>query len=138
LCELAIDVSQSHEVRWAAIALAAEFGMDTVIRCIARNFDRVEWGDVYEAAQWAVEESLRIEGIESDLSEIIERQGYDTDRLADVLRDASLYFLIENEATIAQISTETTNPCVRFEANRALNRVMEWRYPPEQYMEKLL
>lgn len=138
LCELAIDDSQSYKARWAAIALAAEFGIDAVVRCVGRNFDRIKWGDVYDAAQWAAEESLRIEVAEVDFLGIIEREGYDADQLADVLRDASLYLLIENEAIIARISTETSNPYVRFESSRALSRVIEWRDPPGQHMQKLL
>lgn len=138
LCELAIDPSQSYEVRWGVVALAAEFEMEEVIKCIARNFHRVDWGNVEEAALWAVEDALRIEAAESDLSEIIECQGYDADCLANILREVGLYFIAENEAIIAQISTATKNPTVRFEAERALNRLMEWRHPPEQSMDKLL
>lgn len=138
LCELAVDPSESHRVRWGAIALAAEFGMGSVIKCVARSFDRVEWGEVYEAAQWAAEESARIEAAENDLSSIIECEGCDADSLAEVLRDASLYYLVENEVAVAQIWAETSNSYVRFEATRALSRIMDWQYPPEEYMEKLL
>lgn len=138
LCELAIDPSQSYEVRWGAVALAAEFGMNEVIKCIARNFHRVNWENVQEAALWAVEESLRIESAESNLSEIIDNQGYDSDYLVDILRNASIYFLDANKAIIDQILTKTTNSTVRFEADRALNNVMKWHRPYEHDMEKLL
>ncbi len=138
LCELTKDSSQSYEVRWGAVTLAGEFGMNEVIKCIARNFHRVNWGNVQEAALWAAEESLRIESAESNLSEIIDNQGYDSDYLVDILRNASIHFLDANKAIIDHILTKTTNSTVRFEADRALNNVMKWHRPYEHDMEKLL
>jgi len=68
----------------------------------------------------------------------VEYEGSDTDHLADVLREASLCLLIENETIIAQVFAKTANPLVRFEAGRAIDRIMKWRYPAELYMEKLV
>jgi len=136
--ELVIDNAQSYEVRMAAMALASEFGIYDVVKFIAGNLDRVEWGDAREAAQLLAEEFVHIEVAENDLSVVIERDGYDSIRIADILRDASVYFLAENEAIISEILTRAVDPVVRFEASRALNRVIEWRHSLQKHMKKLL
>ena len=138
MVELAVDPNQSHKVRWAAIALAAEFGIYSVLLGLAMNFDRTIWGDVYEAAKWAAEEVLRSEIAEIDLADIIEKNGYNDNSLADLLSNSSFFFLCENVSNIEQILISTTNSLVKYNASRALDRVTRWKYHPEKQMKRLI
>lgn len=127
LCNIAIDSAESDEVRLAVIVLASEFEMQNVISFIGKNIHRVDWGEAYEAAEWAADQAFHMEQGDVDLLEVIEERGYDDESLADILVQAGPDFLAENESTVFQISTETKNQLVRFEAIQALNRLMWYR-----------
>ena len=138
LTELIMDPDQSYEVRFAAIVLADEFGMQSVLRAIAVNFDSNIWGDLKEAIKYVADEVLNAEMAEIDLAEIVAEKGYDDDSLADLLSNSSLLFLCRNESILASIQSDTRNPLVKSNASRALDRVTRWKYRPEENMEKLI
>jgi len=138
LVELIMNPNQLHEVRFAAIALAGEFGIESVLRAIAMNIDKNIWDDLHAAVKWAADEVLNIEMGEIDIAEIVSGKGYDDDFLADLLDNSSLLFLCQNESNIADIQNNTRNPLVKINASRALDRVSRWKYHPEQYMKKLI
>jgi len=138
LIELIMDSNQSYKVRFAAIVLADEFGMESVLRAIAVNLDGKTWGDLNEAVKYVADEVLNAEMGEIDLAEIVAEKGYDDDSLADLLSNSSLLFLCQNESNIVSIQSNTGNPLVRTNASRALDRVTRWKYHPEEKMNKLI
>jgi len=138
LIELIMDPNQSYEVRLAAIALAGEFGIQSVLQAIAMNIDRDIWDDLHEAVKWVADEFLYIETTKTNLAEIIAEKGYDDDCLADLLSNSSLLFLCQHESNIVRIQSNTRNPLVKSNASRALDRVTRWKYRPEDNMEKLI
>jgi hypothetical protein len=140
LTQLALDPTQTREVRCGTIELAAQFEIYSVLKAVAANFDLVNWegNDVYEFARWAAEAVLGVETDNINLDNMIEAMGYDDDAFAELLSSLSLLFLCENEAKVEQIFNHTTNPLVRFEASRALDRVQRYKYHPQSYMQKLI
>jgi len=140
LAQLALDPTQSREVRCGSIELAAEFEIYSVLKAVAANFDLVSWEgeDVYEFARWAAEAVLSMEADTIDLDNIFEAMRYDDNALAELLNSLSLLFLYENGAKLEQILHRTTNPLVQFEASRALDRVQRWKYHPQRYMQRLI
>ena len=138
LIELIMDPIQSHKVRFAAIVLAGEFGIQSVLRAIAMNIDRDIWDDLHEAVNWVADEVLNIETAETDLAEIVAEKGYDDDSLGDLLSNLSLLFLCQDESNIVKIHSNTKNPLVKYNASRALDRVTRWKYHPGENMGKLI
>jgi hypothetical protein len=138
LVRLIMDPNQLYEVRLAAIVLADEFGIESVLRAIAMNIDKNIWDELHETVKFIANEVLNIETGEINLAEIVARKGYDDDSLADLLNNSSLLFLCQNESNIAEIQSNTRNPLVKINASRALDRVARWKYHPEQYMKRLI
>ena len=138
LIELIMDSNQSYKVRFAAIVLADEFGIQLVLRAIAVNYDRNIWGDLHEAVKYVADEVLNAEMAEIDLAKIVAEKGYDDNSLADLLSNSSLLFLCQNESNIVEIQSNTRNPLVKSNASRALDRVTRWKYHPEKNMKKLI
>jgi len=138
LIELIMDSKQSYEVRFAAIILADEFGMGSVLRAVALSLDSKTWGDLQEAVKHVANEVVNLELHEIDLSEIVVEKGYDDDLLADLLANSSLLFLSQNESIILKIQINAKNPLVKSSASKALDRVTRWKYHPEVNMKKLL
>jgi hypothetical protein len=140
LAQLALDPTQSREVRCGAIELAAEFEIYSVLKAVAANFDLVSWEgkDIYEFARWAAEAVLSMEAEIIDLDNIIEAMRYNDDAFAELLSSLSLLFMCENEAKLEQIFHRTSNPLVRFEASRALDRVQRYKCHPQKYMQMLI
>jgi hypothetical protein len=136
LCEIATDESLPYEIRLAALILAGEFGLQTVISHVAWNLDRVDWGEAREAAEWLANE-IHIEFVELDLSGKIDVHGVDSNEVADTLSEMSFPVMMLNERIISRIFSDTKNPVVRLEAIRALDRIAEYRFPPGEYMDNL-
>lgn len=125
------DTNENKEVRIAAMTMISEWDLYHVIERISRNFDKIVWGNVYQQATWLMEYIREIEDVDFDLLKFVQENGYNDTQLVNLLREKSFYSLVENEDTLNCVLDNTTNMYVRFEVNRALIRIMIWRYPPQ-------
>ncbi len=140
LAQIALDQSQSDQVRLAAIGLADLFWIQSVLNAVASNLDLVSWGtgDLLEVATWAANSVANVENITVDFDAIIESVGYDADSLAATIENSSMLFLCLNQLTLERIFYKTKNDFVHYITGRALNRIDRWQQKPQQHMQQLL
>jgi hypothetical protein len=118
-----------EEIRMSALALAESFGLETIIEHIINNFDRVDWGGLRDNVRELVESYAELlhAPFLSVIETAIENESYNNDEIAYALRDAGVPVLISNEYLVYTIEDRTTNPLVKFYAQRASHKIMRYK-----------
>ena len=119
----------SRDVRIAALALADEFGMQRVLEHIVFNFDRVDWDSIRNEAKLIVETYAEIVHYPyaAVIEVAVENENYDSDDLANALRDAGTPLLVSYEYLISKIEENTNSSIVKFYAQQAIHKIMRYK-----------
>lgn len=129
LIHIATHKEFKEKARIAAVALAEEFSMWTIIEHIVYYFDKIDWGDIRNDVKVMVESYAEL--IHTPFVSIIEKatenESYDEDDIAYALRDAGTPILAFHEYLVYKIEDKTTNPIVKFYAQQASHRIMRFK-----------
>lgn len=118
-----------EKIRIAAIALSEEFGLWTIIDQIIYYFDKIDWGDIRDDVKIMVDSYAEFiyTPFVSEIEKAIEKESYDEDNIAYVIRDAATPLLALHEYSIYKIEDKTTNPIVKFHAQQASHKIMRYK-----------
>jgi hypothetical protein len=131
---IALHNEFKDEIRIATIALAEEFGMETIIERIVYEFDKTDWGTLRDQVKVLVESYAEFAdtSFKSIFEDAIYFDSFDDDEIAYALKEAGTPMLAFHENLIRTIEGNTNNPNVKFYAQRAIDKIMRYKSQSNQ------
>lgn len=134
LYELAIDSTESYEIRSSILMILVEFGFFHILEPIIDNFDQIRWGEASDVARMAFEAYVETESSDeteflhsdNNLKSIVEEASCNSDLVGEILLDAGLFYLVNNRHAVEEIWLATNNPYVRTASSWAMNRILKY------------
>jgi hypothetical protein len=129
LTYIAIHNEFTEKARIAALALADEFGIWSIIEQLIYYSDKIEWGNI------GVDIKIMLDSYAefihppyiAVIEKAIESETYDEDDIAYAIRDLGTPLLVFHEYSINKIEDKTTNPIVKFYAQQASHKIMRYK-----------
>ena len=126
---IALHNEFKDEIRVAAVALAEEFGMETIIERIVYEFDKTNWGNLRDQVKELVESYAEFAdtSFRSIIEDAVDFDSFDDDEIAYALKEAGTPMLAFHEHMIRTIEDNTNNSTVKFYAQQAIDKIMRYK-----------